>query len=123
MLEYRLTYATIRCLNMKQGGDGWHNIGHIGLPGGCTMLDSPAHENQWNMSVVRIPLTMIGSLHAVGIVVRLQYDGNITATLTVVTISQAYCTQLSSFKTSTTLCLILAKSNLFSLMMLRLKNT
>ena len=31
MLEYRLTYATIRCLNMKQGGDGWHNIGHIGL--------------------------------------------------------------------------------------------
>ena len=90
MLEYRLTYATIRCLNMKQGGDGWHNIGHIGLPGGCTMLDSPAHENQWNMSVVRIPLTMIGSLHAVGIVVRLQYDGNITATLTVVTIHDAH---------------------------------
>ena len=28
MLEYRLTYAAIRCLHMKQGGDSWHNIGH-----------------------------------------------------------------------------------------------
>ena len=90
MLEYRLTYAAIRCLHMKQGGDSWHNIGHIGLPGGCTVLDSPTHENQRNVGVVWIPLTMVGSLHAVGIVVRLQYDGYTTATLTVVTIHDAH---------------------------------
>ena len=75
---------------MKQSGNGWNNIGHESLPGGCTMLDSPTHENQWNVGVVWIPLTMIGSLHAVGIVVRLQYDGNITASLTVVTIHDTH---------------------------------
>ena len=62
---------------MKQGGDGWHNIGHECLPGGCTVLDSTTHENQRNVGVVWIPLTMIGSLHAVGIEIRLQYDGHI----------------------------------------------
>ena len=46
MLEYRLTYTAIRCLYMKQGGDGWHNIRHESLPGGCTVLDSTTHENQ-----------------------------------------------------------------------------
>lgn len=75
---------------MKQGGDGWHNIGHECLPGGCTVLDSPTHENQRNVGVVWIPLTMIGSLHAVGIEIRLQYDGHITASLTVVTIHDAH---------------------------------
>lgn len=74
---------------MKQGGDGWHNIGHECLSGGYTVLDSPTHENQRNMGVVWIPLAMVGSLHAVGIVIRLQHDGHITATLTVVTIHNA----------------------------------
>ena len=75
---------------MKQGGDGWHNIGHECLPGGCTVLDSTTHENQRNVGVVWIPLTMIGSLHAVGIEIRLQYDSHITASLTVVTIHDAH---------------------------------
>lgn len=86
MLEYRQTYAAIWRLNMKQGGDGWHNIGHECLSGGCTVLNTQTHENQRNMGVVWIPLAMVGSPHAVGIEIRLQSDGNITATLPVVTI-------------------------------------
>ncbi len=49
----------------------------------------PPHEYQGDMSVIRIPHSVVGALQFMGIVVGLQHYGYITAALTVVTIDDA----------------------------------
>ena len=69
--EYRATDVAVGCLNMKQGCNSGGDVGHVGGTGGGTMLDAPSHEDQGYVGVVGIPGAMVGSFHAVVVVVWL----------------------------------------------------
>lgn len=87
--EYRATDVAVGCLNMKQGCNSGGDVGHVGGTGGGTMLDAPSHEDQGYVGVVGIPGAMVGSFHAVVVVVWFQHDGYASASLTVVAVDNA----------------------------------
>ena len=59
ILKNRIAYAGIRHLNMQHTAHTRCNIRHGSRTRSCSLGDAPTHEYQWNMTVVRVPKTMV----------------------------------------------------------------
>lgn len=59
ILKNRIAYAGIRHLNMQHTAHTRCNICHGGRMRSGTRSDAPTHEYQWDMTVVRVPKTMV----------------------------------------------------------------
>src|SRR3712207_3914785 len=86
-LSYLLcvSHARVGHLDMQHCADGGRNVYDTCGLNGAALLYVPSVENEWNMSVVRVPLAMAGTL-IIGAVSGLEPargrdDGQVTATL------------------------------------------
>src|ERR1700748_3205035 len=61
---YRLADIAVRHLDMQQRREGGGDIRHVYFPVGYAVPDAPAHEEQGNMRILRIPDSMRSSLIA-----------------------------------------------------------
>src|SRR3712207_2348600 len=93
-LSYLLcvSHACVGHLDMQHCADGGRNVYDTCGLNGAALLYVPSVENEWNMSVVRVPLAMAGTL-IIGAVsglepVRGRDDGQVTATLHVPSIDE-----------------------------------
>ena len=62
ILKNRIAYAGIRHLNMQHTAHTRCNIRHGSGARSRSLCDSPTHENQWDMTVIGVPKTMVCAL-------------------------------------------------------------